>query len=169
MIKKIIMIMMLFTILMGGIQSCLATDTKNVELNIKGETTIKEDAKTVELILSLGEFIGVEENVPFGYEGKLEYDKDMFASKLFFNIRYLRSFTISFIFTCPSFVMSPVTIKVYLFPVFVSKISPVAIVSLSNKVFSPLIIVYGSLLPNFCMNSVFFVLPEIFFIVSLSI
>ncbi len=80
MIKKIIMIMMLFTILMGGIQSCLATDTKNVELNIKGETTIKEDAKTVELILSLGEFIGVEENVPFGYEGKLEYDKDMFAS-----------------------------------------------------------------------------------------
>lgn len=81
--KKIIMIMMIFTILMSGVQCCLATDgtnAKNVEINVKGETTIKEGTKTVELILSLGKFTGVEENIPFGYEGKLEYDKNMFES-----------------------------------------------------------------------------------------
>lgn len=81
--KKIIMIMILFTILISGISCCLAaeeTNAKNVEINVKGETTIKEGTKTVELILSLGKFTGVEENVPFGYEGKLEYDKNMFES-----------------------------------------------------------------------------------------
>lgn len=82
--KKIItMIVMLFTILISGIHPCLAVNeanTKNVELNVKGETTIKEGSKTVELILTLGKFTDIEENVPFGYEGKLEYDKDMFES-----------------------------------------------------------------------------------------
>ncbi len=81
--KKIIIIAILFIILSSGIQSCLAAEeanTKNVELNVKGETTIKEGSKTVEFILAFGKFTQVEENVPFGYEGKLEYDKDMFES-----------------------------------------------------------------------------------------
>lgn len=79
MIMKIITIIMaLVIILISNISSHAAT--ANIELNLKGETTIPEDQKTVELFLSTGNFTGIEENIVLGYEAILEYDTTMFKS-----------------------------------------------------------------------------------------
>lgn len=54
--------------------------SKNIVLNLRGQTEVYENTKTVELILSLGKFTGVSENIVLGYQTTLEYDKNMFES-----------------------------------------------------------------------------------------
>lgn len=81
--KKIISILTIITIILLGTINVYAegeTITPNIEINLKGQTTITEEAKTVELTLSLGEFTEIEENIVLGYETSLEYDTNMFES-----------------------------------------------------------------------------------------
>lgn len=73
-ILTIIMIIVMITIL-GTINSLAAG---NIELNIQGETTAKDTEKTIELTLSLGSFTEIEEDIPLGYQGTLEYDENLF-------------------------------------------------------------------------------------------
>ena len=51
----------------------------NIEMDIQGQTTVKETEKTVELILSLGSFTEIEEGIPLGYQGTLTYDENLFS------------------------------------------------------------------------------------------
>ena len=73
-ILAIIMIIFMITIL-GTINSLAAG---NIELNVQGETTVKDTEKTIELTLSLGSFTEIEEGIPLGYQGTLEYDENLF-------------------------------------------------------------------------------------------
>ena len=73
-ILTIIMIIVMITIL-GTINSLAAG---NIELNVQGETTVKDTEKTIELTLSLGSFTEIEEGIPLGYQGTLEYDENLF-------------------------------------------------------------------------------------------
>lgn len=73
-ILTIIMIIVMITIL-GTINSFA---TGNIELNVQGETTVKDIEKTIELTLSLGSFTEIEEGIPLGYQGTLEYDENLF-------------------------------------------------------------------------------------------
>lgn len=82
--NKISVFIIIFVILLGSVGSSLATvgkdTTKSIPISLNGTTTVKTEAKTVELTLHLGQFTGVEENVVLGYEATLEYNKDMFES-----------------------------------------------------------------------------------------
>lgn len=79
--NKIIMtILIIAMILTIGTISSFAEGEANIELNLNGQTTINEDAKTVELTLSLGDFTGVEDGATLGYQATLEYDENMFQS-----------------------------------------------------------------------------------------
>lgn len=79
--NKIIMtILIIAMILTIGTISSFAEGEANIELNLNGQTTINEDAKTVELTLSLGDFTGVEDDATLGYQATLEYDENMFQS-----------------------------------------------------------------------------------------
>ena len=80
--KKIISIIFIIMILIAGTVNVKATDdqAKNIELNVSGQTTIGVDERTVEIIISLGNFTGVSENIVLGYQAILEYDENMFES-----------------------------------------------------------------------------------------
>lgn len=80
--KKIISVIFIIMILIAGTVNVKATDeqAKNIELNVSGQTTITEDVKTVELVVSLGSFTGISENIVLGYQTTLEYDTNMFGS-----------------------------------------------------------------------------------------
>lgn len=80
--KKIISTIFIIMILIAGTVNVKATDeqAKNIELNVSGQTTIKEDVKTVELVVSLGSFTGISENIVLGYQTTLSYDTNMFES-----------------------------------------------------------------------------------------
>ena len=80
--KKIISMIFIIIILIAGTVNVKATDeqAKNIELNVRGQTTITEDVKTVELVVSLGSFTGISENIVLGYQTTLEYDTNMFES-----------------------------------------------------------------------------------------
>ena len=79
--NKIIMaILIIAMILTIGTISSFAEGEANIELNLNGQTTINEDAKTVELTLSLGDFTGVEAGATLGYQATLEFDENMFQS-----------------------------------------------------------------------------------------
>ena len=73
----LIMMIMVVTIILGTINSLAAG---NIEINVQGQTTIKETEKTIELTLSLGNFTEIEEGIPLGYQGTLTYDENMFES-----------------------------------------------------------------------------------------
>ena len=75
--RKILAIMMIiFMITILGTINSLAAG--NIELNVQGETTVKDTEKTIELTLSLGSFTEIEEGIPLGYQGTLEYDENLF-------------------------------------------------------------------------------------------
>lgn len=81
--KKIISLIMITIVLLFGTVCSYAAETStttNIELNLNGSKTIEDGETTTELVLHLGAFTGIEENVTLGYEGILEYDKDMFSS-----------------------------------------------------------------------------------------
>lgn len=81
--KKIISVIITTIVLLFGTICSYAEETPtttNIELNLNGSKTIKDGEATIELFLHLGAFTGIEENVTLGYEGILEYDKDMFSS-----------------------------------------------------------------------------------------
>lgn len=81
--KKIISVIITTIVLLFGTICSYAAETPttaNIELELNGPKTVNDDQKTVELFLHLGAFTGVEENVTLGYQGILEYDKDMFSS-----------------------------------------------------------------------------------------
>ena len=80
--KKIISMIFIIIILIAGTVNVKATDeqAKNIELNVSGQTTIGVDERTVEVIISLGNFTGISENIVLGYQATLEYDEDMFKS-----------------------------------------------------------------------------------------
>ncbi len=80
--KKIMIIGVLFIIILNlfTLSSPALAETKSIEINLTGNVTAKQDTKTLELTLSLGNFIGVEENIVLGYEATVEYDKNMFQS-----------------------------------------------------------------------------------------
>ena len=81
--KKISILIITIIIMLGILNTCLAVGeetNKNIELNLKGQTTVKESTKTVELIISLGNFTGIQENIVLGYQTELVYDKDTFTS-----------------------------------------------------------------------------------------
>lgn len=79
MIKKILITTILFSVILGTFCFCLAEE-KNIQLNLGGTTTIEKGTEKVELILSLGSFTGIEEDVPLGYQAQLVYDNSMFSS-----------------------------------------------------------------------------------------
>lgn len=80
--KKISIMIIMAIILVSILGISLATEetTKNIELNLSGQSTIQEGTKTVEFKISLGNFTGIEDNVVLGYEAELNYDTDMFSS-----------------------------------------------------------------------------------------
>lgn len=81
--KKISILIIAIIIILGILNTCLAVGeeaNKSIELNLKGQTTVKESTKTVELIISLGNFTGIQENIVLGYQTELVYDQDMFTS-----------------------------------------------------------------------------------------
>ena len=80
--KIIIFIITLLMILnLFNTYKVVNAETKNnIEINLKGSSTVKQDTKTIELTLSLGKFVGVEENIVLGYEANVEYDKKMFSA-----------------------------------------------------------------------------------------
>ena len=65
----------------------------NIEMDIQGQTTIKETEKTVELILSLGSFTEIEEGIPLGYQGTLTYDENLFSG---ITVEGLNGWTVSY-------------------------------------------------------------------------
>ena len=78
--KIIVAILIMIMIITIGIISSFAEEGTNIKLNLNGQTTINEDAKTVVLTLSLGDFTGIESGATLGYQGTLEYDENMFQS-----------------------------------------------------------------------------------------
>ena len=82
--KKKLIITSILIVLMFSLfsiaQGVKAAEAKSIEMNLAGNKTVKKDAKTIEVSLSLGQFIGVEENIVLGYQATMEYDKDMFSS-----------------------------------------------------------------------------------------
>ena len=79
--KKIVSILIIIAIiLISNISLGDDSTNKNIELTLNGPTTIKADAKTVELTISIGKFTGIEENAVLAYETILEYDTKMFKS-----------------------------------------------------------------------------------------
>lgn len=80
--KKIISMIFIIIILIAGTVNVKATDeqAKNIELNVSGQTTIGVDERTVEVIIALGNFTGISENIVLGYQATLEYDENMFDS-----------------------------------------------------------------------------------------
>lgn len=65
----------------------------NIEMDIQGQTTVKETEKTVELILSLGSFTEIEEGIPLGYQGTLTYDENLFSG---ITVEGLNGWTVSY-------------------------------------------------------------------------
>lgn len=77
--KKRVVTIVLVIILMfiiGTVHS-LATSNVNIEMNVEGQTTINTTNNTVELILSLGDFTGIEEKQPLGYQGMITYNDNI--------------------------------------------------------------------------------------------
>lgn len=95
--KKIISIIVIIAIVFLGVMNSYVTTAEtqnaNIVLNLKGATTIKEGTKTVELILSLGDFTGIEGDFVAGYEAKLKYDTNMFES---IKVEELNGWTVSY-------------------------------------------------------------------------
>jgi len=77
--KKIVSIIILLVILLIGTIKVYATDGSNIELNITGQTSIKQNASTLELTISLGNFTGISENTVMAYEANLSYGSNMFT------------------------------------------------------------------------------------------
>ncbi len=80
--KKVIIFIVTFFMILNVFSTyqVVNAEAKNIEINLKGNSTVKQDAKTIELTLSLGKFVGVEENIVLGYETTVEYDKSMFSA-----------------------------------------------------------------------------------------
>ena len=78
--KIIVVTLIIIMTITLGIISSFAEEGTNIELNLNGQTTINEDAKTVVLTLSLGDFTGIESGATLGYQGTLEFDENMFQS-----------------------------------------------------------------------------------------
>ncbi len=81
--KKVIIFIVTFFMILNVFSTykTVNAETKNnIEINLKGNSTVKQDTKTIELTLSLGNFVGVEENIVLGYEANVEYDKKMFST-----------------------------------------------------------------------------------------
>ncbi len=79
--KKILILSIIICILISIFSFSMSADTdKNIELNVPNQISIEEGTKKVEVVMSLGEFTGIEDNIVLGYQGDLEYDKTMFTS-----------------------------------------------------------------------------------------
>lgn len=65
-------------ILITGTVHSLAVSNTNIEMNIQGQTTVNSTDDTVELTVSLGDFTGIEEGQPLGYQGTITYDENIF-------------------------------------------------------------------------------------------
>lgn len=65
-------------ILITGTVPSLAVSNTNIEMNIQGQTTVNSTDDTVELTISLGNFTGIEEGQPLGYQGTITYDENVF-------------------------------------------------------------------------------------------
>ncbi len=79
--KRLIIFSIIFVIILNlfGICNTVNADTANIEINLDGNKTIKQDATTVELTLSLGNFVGVEESTVLAASFDVEYDDSMFS------------------------------------------------------------------------------------------
>lgn len=75
--RKLTIALILIMILALGTINSFAADTK-IEMDVQGQTTVNDTDKTIELILSLGSFTGIEEGKPLGYQGTLTYDENVF-------------------------------------------------------------------------------------------
>lgn len=75
--RKLTIALILIMILAIGTINSFAADTK-IEMDVQGQTTVNDTDKTIELILSLGSFTGIEEGKPLGYQGTLTYDENVF-------------------------------------------------------------------------------------------
>lgn len=101
-------ILSLFTIILSIFNICFATDNKNIVLDLTGNTAVETNQKTVELILSLGEFTGIEEGIVLGFEGKLQYDKNMFT---LVTIEGLNQWTVEYAETTSNFIGDTIEAK----------------------------------------------------------
>ena len=75
---KILIVSMISLMMIGLFQ--VSNAASNIDVNFTGETEITQDAKTVTLTISLGDFTEIPKNPIMGYEAVLEYDKDIFSS-----------------------------------------------------------------------------------------
>lgn len=76
--KKII-VSLIVVILGFGNFCCYANEEEaNIELDLKGETSILEDEENYTLTVYLGEFTTISNNAVMGYETVLDYDEEVF-------------------------------------------------------------------------------------------
>lgn len=75
---KILIVSMISLMIIGLFQ--ISNAASNVDVKLTGETEVTQDAKTVTLTISLGDFTEIPKNPIMGYEAVLEYDKDIFSS-----------------------------------------------------------------------------------------
>lgn len=83
--RKILSTILLIILIIAtlGINTFGANEGELINIEIKFDTeslSINKEQKTVEFMLSLGEFKGIEENIVLGYEATFEYDTNMFES-----------------------------------------------------------------------------------------
>ena len=78
--KKVLMLIVIISIFVIIFNYCIAAEAKNIELNVQDQITVEEGTETLEVIVGLGEFTGIEDNVVLGLEAQLEYNENMFTS-----------------------------------------------------------------------------------------
>lgn len=78
--KFVISVMMVFFVFVGTVASNAVTEAPSVELALTPSVEVETGTKTVTLTLSLGDFVGIEEDCVMGYEGVLSYDTDVIES-----------------------------------------------------------------------------------------
>lgn len=78
--KKVLMLIVIISIFVIIFNYCIAAEAKSIELNVQDQITVEEGTETLEVIVGLGEFTGIEDNVVLGLEAQLEYNENMFTS-----------------------------------------------------------------------------------------
>ena len=78
--KKILSFVIVIMIILINVVSYAEETVLSVNLQLTKEVIVKQDAKTVEIVLSIGELTNIsEETISAGFEATLDYNKDVFT------------------------------------------------------------------------------------------
>lgn len=78
--KQITIILIIIALIIGIFPIYSNADNVGVTLNTSVNVVSDDDGKSAEIVLSLGNFNGLAENSPLGYQTEIEYDSSIFES-----------------------------------------------------------------------------------------